>query len=107
MAQTLSDRIAQISANTDEMNKSLVDFVTKQTEKVNATNDEYEAVKKETVAIVNKIENWQAKYKDVWATEKLTQSEREDAKVEYDKLVKDFNKVKVRREALVAMRKSI
>lgn len=107
MAQTLSDRIAQISTNTDEMNKSLVDFVTKQTEKVNATNDEYEAVKKETVAIVNKIENWQAKYKDVWATEKLTQSEREDAKAEYDKLVKDFNKVKVRREELVAMRKSI
>lgn len=107
MAQTLSDRIAQISANTDEMNKSLVDFVTKQTEKVNATNDEYEAVKKETVAIVNKIENWQAKYKDVWATEKLTQAEREDAKAEYDKLVKDFNKVKDRREELVAMRKSI
>lgn len=107
MAQTLSDRIAQISANTDEMNKSLVDFVTKQTEKVNATNDEYEAVKKETVAIVNKIENWQAKYKDVWATEKLTQAEREEAKAEYDKLVKDFNKVKARREELVAMRKSI
>ena len=107
MAQTLSDRIAQISANTDEMNKSLVDFVTKQTEKVNATNDEYEAVKKETVDIVNKIETWQAQYKDVWATEKLTQSEREDAKSEYDKLVKDFNKVKARREALVAMRKSI
>ena len=107
MAQTLSDRIAQISANTDEMNKSLEDFVTKQTEKVNATNDEYEAVKKETVAIVNKIENWQAKYKDVWATEKLTQAEREEAKAEYDKLVKDFNKVKARREELVAMRKSI
>lgn len=107
MAQTLSDRIAQISANTDEMNKSLVDFVTKQTEKVNATNDEYEAVKKETVAIVNKIENWQAKYKDVWATEKLTQAEREEAKTEYDNLVKDFNKVKARREELVAMRKSI
>lgn len=107
MAQTLSDRIAQISANTDEMNKSLVDFVTKQTEKVNATNDEYEAVKKETVAIVNKIENWQAKYKDVWATEKLTQAEREEAKAEYDNLVKDFNKVKARREELVAMRKSI
>lgn len=107
MAQTLSDRIAQISANTDKMNKSLVDFVTKQTEKVNATNDEYEAVKKETVAIVNKIENWQAKYKDVWATEKLTQAEREEAKAEYDNLVKDFNKVKARREELVAMRKSI
>ena len=107
MAQTLSDRIAQISTNTDEMNKSLVDFVTKQTEKVNATNDEYEAVKKETVDIVNKIETWQATYKDVWATEKLTQSEREEAKAEYDKLVKDFNKVKARREQLVAMRKSI
>lgn len=107
MAQTLSDRIAQISANTDEMNKSLIDFVTKQTEKVNATNDEYEAVKKETVAIVNKIENWQAKYKDVWATEKLTQAEREEAKAEYDNLVKDFNKVKAHREELVAMRKSI
>ena len=107
MAQTLSDRIAQISANTDEMNKSLVDFVTKQTEKVNATNDEYEAVKKETVNIVNQIEDWQATYKDVWATEKLTQAEREDAKAEYDKLVKEFNKVKARREELVAMRKSI
>ena len=107
MAQTLSDRIAQISANTDEMNKSLIDFVATQTEKVNATNDEYEAVKKETVAIVNKIENWQAKYKDVWATEKLTQSEREEAKAEYDNLVKDFNKAKARREELVAMRKSI
>ena len=107
MAQTLSDRIAQISANTDEMNKSLVDFVTKQTEKVNATNDEYEAVKKETIDIVNKIEDWQATYKDVWATEKLTQSEREEAKAEYDNLVKDFNKVKARREELVAMRKSI
>ena len=107
MAQTLSDRIAQISANTDEMNKSLVDFVATQTEKVNATNDEYEAVKKETVDIVNKIETWQAQYKDVWATEKLTQSEREEAKAEYDKLVKDFNKVKARREELVAMRKSI
>lgn len=107
MAQTLSDRIAQISANTDEMNKSLIDFVTKQTEKVNATNDEYEAVKKETVDVVNKIEKWQAKYKDVWATEKLTQAEREEAKAEYDNLVKDFNKVKARREELVAMRKSI
>lgn len=107
MAQRLSDRIAQISANTDEMNKSLVDFVTKQTEKVNATNDEYEVVKKETVDIVNKIEDWQAQYKDVWATEKLTQAEREDAKAEYDKLVKEFNKVKARREELVAMRKSI
>lgn len=107
MAQTLSDRIAQISANTDEMNKSLIDFVTKQTEKVNATNDEYEAVKKETVDIVNQIEDWQATYKDVWATEKLTQSEREEAKAEYDKLVKAFNKVKARREELVAMRKSI
>lgn len=107
MAQTLSDRIAQISANTDEMNKSLVDFVTKQTERVNATNDEYEAVKKETVDVVNQIENWQAKYKDVWATEKLTQSEREEAKAEYDGLVKAFNKVKARREELVAMRKSI
>lgn len=107
MAQTLSDRIAQISANTDEMNKSLVDFVAKQTEKVNATNDEYEAVKKETIDIVNQIEAWQAQYKDVWATEKLTQAEREEAKAKYDKLVKDFNKVKVRREQLVAMRKSI
>lgn len=107
MAQTLSDRIAQISANTDEMNKSLDDFVVKQTAKVNATNDEYEAVKKETVDIVNQIEDWQATYKDVWATEKLTQSEREEAKAKYDKLVKDFNKVKARREELVAMRKSI
>lgn len=107
MAQTLSDRIAQISANTDEMNKSLIDFVTKQTEKVNATNDEYASVKKETVDVVNKIEQWQARYKDVWATDKLTQSEREEAKAEYDRLVKDFNRIKARREELVAMRKSI
>lgn len=107
MAQTLSDRIEQISANTDAMNKSLVDFVAKQTEKVNATNDEYASVKKETVDVVNKIEEWQARYKDVWATDKLTQAEREEAKAEYDGLVKEFNKVKARREELVAMRKSI
>lgn len=100
-------RLEALNQQTELLNKQAEAFVADQAQKVLQTNEEYDALKKEAERLTNQLEEWHAQYDDVWKTDRLSWSEREEAANEYNSLVKQFNKLNDRREELVAMRRSL